>query len=107
MGEEAEDERCFPSIIMLIGDGSLNLNWDLSYAKIHTLDAKRGSLGARCRLPAEGLGLCFIPQVLEKSECNMEEQIWLCTGRFFYFNLCILLLLLQVKNIAYSLKYTG
>ena len=41
-------------------------------------------------------------------KCNQEEQIWLhvrCV--FFYFNLCILLLLLQVKNVAYSLKYTG
>ena len=26
---------------------------------------------------------------------------------FFNFNLCILLLLLQVRNVAYSLKYTA
>ena len=29
---------------------------------------------------------------------------WIC---FFYFNFCILLFLLQVKNVAYSLTYTG
>lgn len=53
MGEETEGERCFPSIIMLIGDGSLNLNSELFYSKTHTLDAKLGSSGAMCKLPAK------------------------------------------------------
>lgn len=57
MGEGSEDKRCFPSIIVLIVDGSLNLNSDLSYSKIHTLDGNLGSSGARCVLAAKGLGL--------------------------------------------------
>lgn len=55
MDEETEDE--FPSPIMFIGVGSLNLNGDFSYSKIHTPDAKPGTLGARCRLPFQKLGL--------------------------------------------------
>lgn len=42
---------------MLVGVGGLNLNGDFSYSKIHTPDAKPGTLGSRCRLPAQGLGL--------------------------------------------------
>lgn len=38
--------------------------------------------------------------------CNGEEQILLHVGSFFFFNFCMLLLLLQVKNVAYCLKYT-
>lgn len=55
MDEETEDE--FPSPVIFIDVGSLNLNGDFSYSKTHTPDAKPGALGARCRLPAEGLGL--------------------------------------------------
>ena len=35
---------------------------------------------------------------------NRSDSILIC---FFYFNLCILLLLLQVEHVACSLKYTG
>ena len=35
-----------------------------------------------------------------KRQCHREEQIWSHHGCFFYFNLCILLLLVQVKNVA-------
>ena len=45
--EETEYEQRCPSTIMFTGDGSLNLKRDFSYSKIHTLDAKRGSSGAR------------------------------------------------------------
>lgn len=55
MGEEMEDERCFPSIIMLIGDGSLNLNSELSYSKIHTLYAELGFSGTMCMLLSKSL----------------------------------------------------
>ena len=37
---------------------------------------------------------------------NREGWIWLYIRSVLYFNLCILLLLLQVKNDAYSLKHT-
>lgn len=40
------------------------------------------------------------------SGCSKEERIWLHVSCFFYFNPCILLFLLQVKNVTYSLKYT-
>lgn len=47
---------------MLIGDGSLNLNSDLSHCKIHTSVAQLGTQGAQYMLPAKGLGLgAFYP----------------------------------------------
>ena len=39
--------------------------------------------------------------------CNREEQICFHVRFLFYFTLCILLLSLQVKNVAYGLRQTG
>ena len=50
--------------------------------------------------------LCSGSQWNLDSGCSKEEWIWLHVSCFFYFNPCILLFLLQVKNVTYSLKYT-
>ena len=47
------------------------------------------------------VGLCWISIVIGKNRPDYILDV------FIYFNLCIQLLLLRVKNVAYSLKYTG
>ena len=49
--------------------------------------------------------VCALTPGISVTAKNKYDSIyWVC---FFYFNLCILLLLLKVKNVAYSKKYAG
>ena len=47
------------------------------------------------------VGFCWMTIVIGKNKPGSVVDV------FVYFTLCIQLLLLRVKNVAYSLKYTG
>ena len=55
-------------------------------------------------LPTSRYNVYITPNSVPFDNTNKLDPYWIY---FFYLNLCILLLLLQVKNIADGLKYIG